>query len=73
MAPVKATAVGITPQIIDDPELKELLQRLNSFSSNHDVTMEADVLVSLLEQYEKWRFEEQVRFRIRLRRKGDVK
>jgi hypothetical protein len=63
MAPVKANAIGIIPQIIDDDELSKLLRHLNSIQvmSGDDVTVdEIDRLVSVLEQHPKWTFEEQV-------------
>ena len=63
MAPVKANAIGIILQIIDDGELSELLKQLNSIQvmSGEDVTVdEINRLVALVEQYPTWTFEEQV-------------
>ena len=63
MAPVKANAIGIILQIIDDCELSKLLRHLNSIQvmSGEDVAVdEIDRLVSVLEQHPKWTFEEQV-------------
>lgn len=66
MAPVKATAVGITPQIIDDNELSKLQETLNSFSiknldANLDQSFEVDQLLKMLKNFSEWKFEEQVR------------
>lgn len=74
MAPILSTAVGITPQIIDDPRLQQLLKDLNEFQPKNvvyqnnkpqsagDVVAPLDItkLVSTLEPYQKWIFEEQV-------------
>jgi len=65
MAPVKATAVGITPQIIDDEELSKLQKTLNSFSINNtgaDLNESSEIhrLLELLNNYSEWKFEEQV-------------
>lgn len=66
MAPVKATAVGIAPQAIDDSELSTLLETLNNFELNaaEDIenasTDEINRLVSVVEPYPEWQFEEQV-------------
>jgi hypothetical protein len=64
MAPVKATAVGIAPQAIDDAELATLLETLNAFSIKTDVehasTDEINRLVAVVEQCPEWKFEEQV-------------
>lgn len=64
MAPVTATAVGITPQTIDDAELAALLKNLNSFRfSSNDIDGD-DILrlVSIVEKYPEWQFEEQVSY-----------
>eukprot|EP00546_Thalassionema_frauenfeldii_P015512 CAMPEP_0178932054 /NCGR_PEP_ID=MMETSP0786-20121207/22349_1 /TAXON_ID=186022 /ORGANISM="Thalassionema frauenfeldii, Strain CCMP 1798" /LENGTH=89 /DNA_ID=CAMNT_0020609193 /DNA_START=9 /DNA_END=274 /DNA_ORIENTATION=+ len=65
MAPVKATAVGITPQIIDDKELSKLQETLNSFSiknldANPNQSSEVDHLLKMLKNFSEWKFEEQV-------------
>jgi len=74
MAPILATAVGVSPQIIDDPRLRRLLAKLNAFeikglyqqvsyaSSDHvKVPLDnMDELVTLLEPHQTWIFEEQV-------------
>jgi hypothetical protein len=63
MAPVKATAVGITPQTTDDAELVKLLQELNGFriKTDNDVsTDEINRLVAHVHKYPQWKFEEQV-------------
>ena len=76
MAPILATAVGITPQIIDDPRLQQLLGKLNEFlpqpNNRYYYESSADVrppldgrtveeLVAVLEPHQAWIFEEQVR------------
>jgi hypothetical protein len=75
MAPILSTAIGVTPQIIDDPRLRQLLNRLDEFEPNkvsasstkpqsaEEVIAPLDItkLVSLLEPYQTWIFEEQVR------------
>lgn len=64
MAPVKATAVGIAPQAIDDAELATLLETLNAFLIETDVdqasTDDINRLVAVVEQFPEWEFEEQV-------------
>lgn len=73
MAPVKATSVGVAPQIIDDIKLVHLLERLNSFEIHITPSSEMaadqpqslpplniDALISELNPYPSWRFEEQV-------------
>lgn len=62
MAPVTATAVGITPQTIDDVELAALLKSLNSFRLPSNDIDGDDILrlVSIVEKYPEWQFEEQV-------------
>ena len=75
MAPILSTAVGVTPQIIDDPRLQKLLRKLNeyepkglyqpqNYQSSEEVIAPLDDiedLVAVLEPYQKWMFEEQVR------------
>lgn len=74
MAPILSTAVGVTPQIIDDPRLQKLLVKLNeyepkglyqtkNYQSSEEVIAPHDhieELVAVLEPYQKWIFEEQV-------------
>ena len=74
MAPILSMAVGVTPQIIDDPRLQKLLARLNEFEpkgvfhqknyqSSEEVIAPLDIeqLVAAMEPYQTWIFEEQVR------------
>jgi len=75
MAPILSTAVGVTPQIIDDPNLKLLLKKVNEFEpsdlldrkknpqSAEEVNAPLDVasLVAVIEPHQSWTFEEQVR------------
>ena len=73
MAPILSTAVGITPQIIDDPRLQKLIEKLNEFEpkqlyariqseKSDDFTAPLDIaaLVALIKPHETWSFEEQV-------------
>lgn len=67
MAPVKATAVGILPQIVDDVELLNLLKELNSIQvkggeSDGSSTSSDEIarLVAVVARYPEWIFEEQV-------------
>lgn len=65
MAPVKATAVGILPQTVDDVELVNLLKELNSIQvkdaeSDGSSTSEIARLVAIVARYPEWIFEEQV-------------
>jgi len=72
MAPIYAAAVGITPQIIDDPELETLRSNLEALEfevaphkdfscpDDVDVPMDIEALISLIEPHQKWKFEEQV-------------
>ncbi|CAB9503919.1 Probable E3 ubiquitin-protein ligase hulA [Seminavis robusta] len=71
MAPILSTAVGVTPQIIDDPRLRKLIETLNGFQphpqrnppqTSDDVVAPLDVaeLVAVVEPYQSWHFEEQV-------------
>jgi hypothetical protein len=74
MAPILSTAVGVTPQIIDDPRLRQLIETLNEFQPQmplgrkqpvtpDDVTAPFDIakLIAVIEPYQAWKFEEQVR------------
>lgn len=71
MAPILSTAIGVTPQIVDDPKLAYLIETLNGFQTlaerkpaddldNVDTPVDVDKLVKILEPYETWPFEEQV-------------
>lgn len=72
MAPILSAEVGITPQIIDDDRLVELRQALTgiearvelgkTYSKPDDVEepLDIDYLVSLIEPWQSWTFEEQV-------------
>lgn len=66
MAPVSVSSVGVTRQIIDDPELVNLIARLSSFAeglerdgSNWEV-VDAPNLILEISKYSVWRFQEQV-------------
>lgn len=61
MAPILATATGITPQILDNPELEELIVSLKALS----IEKIGDELPKLIQLLEPWTtdtrvFEEQV-------------
>lgn len=65
MAPVKATAVGVMPQIVDDVELLNLVKELNSIQVNARESNQASAdevarLVTVVARYPEWKFEEQV-------------
>ena len=72
MAPILVKAVGITPQIIDDENIRQLRTSLlelkteiwpqRTFSSSDEVPIPEDIdrLVELLETVQRWIFEEQV-------------
>jgi hypothetical protein len=73
MAPITTTTAGVARQIIDDPELISLLQRLcavavppsadeDAMCDDYDEEMTAmiGVLVNELEGIPRWRFQEQV-------------
>jgi hypothetical protein len=61
MAPVTATSVGMAPQIIDDPKLRALMDKLNSYNVHPgDPSPTIDRLVKDLADSPPWRFEEQV-------------
>lgn len=74
MAPISSTAaIGVNPQIIDDPNLKLLLQNLNKFvppqqqqqqqsEEGEKLLVDTNALVSTVEPYQSWTFEEQVLF-----------
>lgn len=68
MAPVKSNALGITPQMLDDPELIHLLKELNRIavtdfpsqgSSGENPPVNIEQLIHLIEPYPTWQFEEQ--------------
>lgn len=68
MAPILATATGVTSQVLDDPDLIQLLSRLKGFER---VESEEGLkeLAYLLEPWkDDWRFEETVRL---VRRRAD--
>lgn len=73
MAPILSTAVGVTPQIIDDPRLRKLIEVLNEFEPKqlcdrvktnkaNEVIAPLDIaaLVAVIEPHQTWSFEEQV-------------
>ena len=72
MAPIFAAAVGINPQIIDDERLRQLMKSLSTvklqvplhrtYTSPEEVETPLDIdhLVTLLEPWKTWLFEEQV-------------
>lgn len=74
MAPIFSTEVGITPQIIDDARLLQLRRSLaeielwlelgKKYSKTDEVEEPLDInhLISLIEPWQSWRFEEQVCF-----------
>lgn len=68
MAPVKSNALGIAPQMLDDPELINLLKELNGIAYNDfpsqglsgdDDPSSIERLINLVEPYPTWQFEEQ--------------
>ena len=73
MAPIYSAVVGVNPQIIDDERLRQLFNSLASielkvplhrtFTSPEEVTEPLDIesLVTLVEPWQSWMFEEQVR------------
>jgi hypothetical protein len=66
MAPVTATSVGMAPQIVDDPKLKALMEKLNSYELHPtEPSPMLDQLVKVLGDSSPWRFEEQVGLRLR--------
>lgn len=73
MAPILSTAIGVTPQIIDDPSLQKLIELLNEFEPKqpYDLIKQQDpeeviapldiaALVAAIEPHQSWAFEEQV-------------
>lgn len=73
MAPISATTAGVTPQVIDDQDLCNLMVSLNGLtpvkdsaeasSADQSVPLEIQELCSTIEPFHKeWLFEEQVRF-----------
>jgi hypothetical protein len=70
MAPITATAVGVAPQVLDDPDLEKLLSALNQLDLGtlldpNQALPQAkpavlDELCTLLEPWREWAFEEQV-------------
>ena len=76
MAPIVVSSTGISRQVIDDPELRLFLERLNTLddrrktldpSSNSNVDAGAalpvdliDGLTTELQRFPQWRFQEQV-------------
>ena len=74
MAPIYAAAVGVSPQLVDDDRLRELRSSLEAvemqiplhrraYKTPEEVEKPLDIerLVSLLEAWQSWVFEEQVR------------
>lgn len=73
MAPIFAADVGITPQIIDDVRLLNLrvalanlalrvpLGKTYSTPDEVEIPLDIDELIALIEPWQQWRFEEQVR------------
>ena len=61
MAPILATSTGVTPQVLDDPDLIQLLSSLNALALV-DSEVSLKELSDLLEPWKsEWLFEEQVR------------
>lgn len=72
MAPILAAEIGITPQLIDDSRLLDLRSALASIedrvelgksyksSDEVEVPLDIDHLLSLIEPWQSWTFEEQV-------------
>jgi hypothetical protein len=62
MAPILATATGVTPQVLDDPDLIQLLGSLKALALVKD-EFSLKKLADLLEpRKSEWLFEEQVRY-----------
>jgi hypothetical protein len=68
MAPILVTDTGVTPQILDDPSLRDLLTKLRALKiipedadfSNAESTIKE--IVEIVEPWkDRWLFEEQVR------------
>lgn len=61
MAPILATSTGVTPQVLDDPDLIQLLSSLKVLALV-DSEVSLKELADLLEPWKsEWLFEEQVR------------
>jgi hypothetical protein len=63
MAPIKTNTVGISPQILDDLKLQQLLHALNNVrvkAGEKISTEEILRFVEIVRQYPTWNFEEQV-------------
>jgi hypothetical protein len=63
MAPIKTNTVGISPQILDDLKLQQLIDALNNVrvkSANEISLSEITRLVEIVQEYPTWNFEEQV-------------
>ena len=72
MAPIFTADVGITPQVIDDSRLVDLRKALatielrvplgKSYTTPDEVELPLDIdqLITLIEPYQQWIFEEQV-------------
>jgi hypothetical protein len=72
MAPIFTADVGITPQVIDDSRLLDLRKALaaielrvplgKAYSTPDEVELPLDIdqLITLIEPYQQWKFEEQV-------------
>ena len=68
MAPIKTNTVGISPQILDDLKLQQLMDALNNVrvKSGNDISLdEISRLVQIVREYPTWNFEEQVRYLVR--------
>jgi len=62
MPPIVATGSGVTPQILDDPALRQLLADLEALPDTVDSIQTLEALVQRIEPWTKeWLFEEQVR------------
>ena len=72
MAPIFTAATGVVPQIVDDERLLKLQSQLEGlellvplrrrYSTPEEVELPIDIgrLISLLEPWQRWTFEEQV-------------
>lgn len=72
MAPIYTAATGVIPQIVDDERLLELksqleklellvpLERRYATPEEVELPLDIDRLISLLEPWQRWTFEEQV-------------
>jgi hypothetical protein len=68
MAPILVTATGVTPQILDNPSLKDLLTKLRALTiiqEDADISAVESTIKEIVEIVEPWKdrwlFEEQVR------------